>query len=379
MKKFNLFAKIICLLLALILTLPLLCSCAQNKTIIGKVGEHNVFYDELYYMVSYYKASVIEEFGDNPAVVRDELDTLVRKEIISNYAFLELCADNGLHYEDIEADIDEAFEDYITSQFGGDENTFKKNCKAMGLSERYVKYKIGLELLYSRLIQVYLNSGKLLTKDSEIIDYIKVNFVHTNHLAIFNDEGDDIQKNLAKITEAEQKLASGDTIKTLIGKGYSEDFSDLDGSGYYIARNTMIPEYENAIFNGLKVGERSQIIKAHADNNLGEYVSCFYIIERFAIDEDYIVKKLDSLKNEYYQSIINGDIAAKANTLDFAPNSKYNSMDLYDLSPSADMTFAIVAVALIAVSAIITVVVIIIKMNLKKRNVSYKNKVVRRK
>ena len=84
MKK---FLKIICLVLTLILALPLFCSCARNKTIIGKVGEHNVYYDELYYMASYYKASVIEDVGDNPAAVRDELDNIVRDEILFNYAF----------------------------------------------------------------------------------------------------------------------------------------------------------------------------------------------------------------------------------------------------------------------------------------------------
>ena len=375
MKKLS---RILCLVLVLALAVPFLSSCAQNKTIIGKVGEHNVFYDELYYMVHYYKASVIEELGDNPAAVRNELNAIVNKEILTNYAFLELCEDNGLYYEDIEDEVDEAFEKYITAQYGGDKSTFKKNIKALGLSERYVKYTIGLDLLYSYLIQSYINNKKLLTDEGKIIDYIKSNFIRTNHLAIFNDESDDVKKNRAKITDAKQKLDSGSSISDLIRAGYTEDFNDLDGSGYYFARNTMIPEYENAAYN-LSIGKYSDIVEAHAENSLGEYVSCYYIIERLSLSNDYINTNLDQLKTEYYQSVINGDIAKKAAGLEFSPNAKYNSMDLYDLSPSADMTLTIVVISVISAAVIAAVIIIVVKLNLKKKNISYKSKSIRRK
>ena len=141
----------------------------------------------------------------------------------------------------------------------------------------------------------------------------------------------------------------------------------------------MIEEYEKVVFDELKIGDRSDIIKAHADNNVGEYVSCFYIIERYALDDAYITQNLDQLKNEYYQSIINADIANKAKSLDFAPNSKYNSLDLSDLSPSADLTITIVIIAIVATAAVTAVVIIILKAKLKKKNISYKNKPTRRK
>ena len=360
------------------LTLPFLSSCAQNKTIIGKVGDHNVFYDELYYMVTYYKPSVIEKLGDNPAEVRSELDAIVRKEIVTNYAFLALCEENGLYYEDIEDQVDEAFEEYITANFGGDKSAFKKNCQALGLSERYVRYTMGLDILYSYLIQSYLNNNKLLKTEAEIVNYINRNFIRTNHLAIFNDENDDIEKNRATIAEAKQKLESGMTLSDLIRGGFSEDISDLDGSGYYFAKNTMMAEYEEAAYS-LAINERSGIVEAYAENRLGEYVSCFYIIERLPLNDAYITTNFEQLKTEYYQSVINGDIAKKAAGLEFSPNAKYNSFDLNDLSPSSDMALMIAIISVVAVSVITAVVIIITKLKLKKKNVSYKGKSIRRK
>ena len=377
MKKNISLSKIICLILSVIFMLPVLSSCAQNKTIVGKVGEHNVFYDELYYMASYYKASVIEEVGDNPAAVRDELDNIIQEEIKYNYAFLELCADNGLKYTDIEDELDEYFEEYISQTFGGDKTTFKSNCNALGLSERYVKYSLGLDLLYSKLIQEYIKSNKLLTDDAQIRDEIKSTFIRTRHLAVLNDPTENIEKNYAKIKEAKQLLDTGTSMEALYSN-YTEDLGDQDGSGYYFCRNTMIPEYEAAAY-ALNVNQHSDIIKAHAENDLGEYVSCYYIIKRLELDNDYIERNFDNLKTEYYQSVINGDISKKASGLDFAPNAKYKQLDLYDLPRSADLTFVIVAIVIVIIATVAVVIIIIVKSKLKKKNVSYKNKTTRRK
>ena len=378
MKNKNIYYKTIALVIAVLTTLPLLSSCMQNKTVVGTVNGEKVYYDELYFLVSNYKGSVEEKTGGDPELMRQELNALVKENIIKNYAILALCEKWGLSYKDIEDSIDEEFDKYIAEEWNSDRSSFKDSCKEYGLSERYVRFTLGLELLYKQLPAKYVEGGKVATEEEKIIAYVKENFIRVNHLVLFNDEGDDVQANANKIAEAKALLDKGEKINTLIGRGYSEDFGDPDASGYYITKGTMIEDYENAAFN-LKVGEHSDVISTYSENNFGEYVSCYYVIQRLEMSDEYIDTYFEALKNDYYNSIINKDLEEIEKTLEFIPNDRYNKLDLTKLPESTNMTVVVIAVAVTAVLTIGAVVVIVVKNNYKKKNISYKGKAVRRK
>jgi len=371
MKKTKIIIKSLTAVLAILITLPFLTSCIQNKTIVGKVGDKNVYYDELYFLVNNYKSAVEKRVGENPALVRNELDQLVRENIINNYARLALCEEYGLKYSDIESEINTELDIYIDQNFNGSRSDFRKSCKEFGLSERYVKYVLGLDLLCEQLIPKYIEKGLIKSADTDIIQHIKDNFIRTNHLVIFNDDGDDVQANKAKLEKAKSLLDNGHKINDLVAE-YSEDFtSDPDASGYYIAKGTMIEEYENAAFS-LDIGQYTDVIEMYSENNYGEYVSCFYIIQRLDLRDDYIDSHFTELKNDYYNSVINNDLQKKCASLSFVPNEQYNKLDLTDLPKSSDLTVVIVicAICVIAIATVITV--IIVKTRLKKKNISYK-------
>lgn len=376
MKKNQPHFKLISLLLIVIMALPLFSSCAQNKTVVGTVNGQPVYYDELYFLVSNYKGSVEEKTGADTDLMRQELDRLVRENIVKNYAIIALCEKYGLKYSDIESEIDDELELYIAENFNGEKSEFRKSCKEFGLSERYVRYTLGLDLLYEQLPSKYVQNGDVYTSDDEILSYIKENFIRVNHLVLFNDSEDERQANADKMAEAKQLLDDGEKLETLIGRGYSEDFNP-SSNGYYITKGTMVEEYETAAFS-LKKGEHSDIISAYSENNNGEYVSCFYIIKRFEMSDEYINNNFTSLKNDYYNSVINSDLDEIEKTLSFEPNKKYEKLDLAKLSRTTNIT-AVIIVSVIACVVVATIIIIIvIKNKHKKKNVSYKNKPVRR-
>ncbi len=378
MKRSKADLKILAFCLCILLTLPLFSSCVQNKTVIGTVEGKDVYYDELYFLVSNYKASVEKEANEDEALMRQELDRLVKENIIKNYAILLLCESYGLQYKDIEDSIDDELEKYISENFGGKKSEFKKSCKEYGLSERYVRFNLGLELLYQQLPQKYAESGKVLTKEEDILAYIKDNFIRVNHLVIFNDLKDNTEDNATKMSEAKALLDGGESIERLIGKGYSEDLLNVSSDGYYITKGTMSEEYENAAFS-LKVGEHSDIISSYGVNNSDEYVPCYYIIKRLAASDEYIDKHYEALKDDYYNSVINKELKEIENKIKFEPNEKYAELDPLDLHKPANMTVLIIIPIVFATITGIVVAVIIIKLNLNKKNASYKAKSGRRK
>jgi hypothetical protein len=97
------------------------------------------------------------------------------------------------------------------------------------------------------------------------------------------------------------------------------------------------------------------------------------------MNEDHIDANFISLKNDYYNSIINSDLDKISEDLEFVPNEKYKKLDLTDLPKSQNLTLTIVlsVVGVIIAAAVITL--IIVKQKLKKTNVSYKNSLPRRK
>lgn len=378
MKNNKIYLKLFSAVLAILFVLPFLSSCTQNKTVIGTVNGEKVYYDELYFLVSNYKRSVAEKCNNDPALMQKELDKLVRENIVTNYAMLALCEEFGLNYGDIEAEVDGELELFILDNFNGDRTEYKDSCKAIGMSERYHRHLLALDLLCEKLPAKYVEKKLVLTEESDIIAYVKDNFVRTNHLVIFNDEGDDIKANENKITEAKNRLDRGEKINSLIGKGFSEDFSDPDASGYHFTKGTMVEDYENVAFS-LEVGEYSDIVRTYSQNNSDEYVSCFYIIQRLEMSDEYIDKYYIDIKNDYYNSIIYNDMTELKESMKFIPNEKYNDLDLTDLPDTTDITTIVVISVLTTVAVVAVVTVIILKQIHKKKNISYNDKKHRRK
>ena len=100
--------KIISLALVLIIILTSLLSCSARplaqsklaKKVVGTVGSHDVYYEELYFLANGYKNVAKENHGDDSEALNKAILDYVSENIIENYAVLDLCAAEGLEYNE---------------------------------------------------------------------------------------------------------------------------------------------------------------------------------------------------------------------------------------------------------------------------------------
>ena len=373
MKRNSVIIKIFAVVLVMITVFPMLVSCKKReKAIVGTVNGREVCYDELYFLVNSYKDSVLEGCNGDEALARQKLYELVMEDIVANYAILELCADYGLELDSVKSEVKDQIALIITQNFANDEKAFREDLKRNNITEHYLKFVTGVDLLYSKLPEKYEQSGKISVAEDSIVSFAKENFIRVNHIVRFNDTDDMDETNLNVMNNAHEKLIEGSkTMGQLISLGYSQAFDDPSGDGYLIVKGAMRPEYEEIAF-ALEVGQFSEVLKSRGKNNFDEYVDCYYIIERLDLSDEYIESNFYELKSEYINTAINTELEAKRETLEFVPNEEFFELDLLNLpEPRKSLTvFGLIMIIVGSVAFVAIIVILIIRKNsLKKKNV----------
>ncbi len=375
--------RILSISLIAILLIPCLASCkarpmAQTKlakTEVGKVGEYSVLYEELYFLASSYCDAVKSQYKNDPEGLEAAVWEYVEENIVANYAILELCASEGLVYneKELKGDVEDYIEKLIDQEFDGSRSDYLESHKLIGVTDHYVRFVTGVDILYDRLATKYKESGVVPNTDQELIYYIQNNFAHTWHIAILVDGDDTYEGEYAKALEALNKLKTGTTtMYKLIGSTYNEDVNMdtlTDTYGHYFPRGVMTKEYENAAF-ALDTKEISDIIHSTATNAKGQTVECFYIIQRLANDEDEIKLNLNALSDSAHEALIAERMEAVKATLSFTPNAYARSLDITNLEPTsngADYILILIIVAcVIGCALIVTSLIIIRRVRIKR-------------
>ena len=380
--KYKAILKAVSLVLVFIFALSSLCACSSStdeKKVVGKVGNFEVCYDELYFLASSYKLGLEAKYGEYSALSAsdakkfdDELRELVYTNIVTNYAILSLCETEDLTIENSDLDdrIDEYVDNLVESEFEGKKKNYKENLKEYGLTDRYVRFTAAVDLLYSDLLAELLEDGKIEDDNDKIKEIVEKEFVRTWHIMISNDAGEDVEANRAKAEEALSKLSDGSmTMYKLIGSQYNEDFSIGDLDGLYFTHGSKTKEYEDAAF-ALEVNEVSEVIEASVTNANGENVTGFYIIQRLALEDKYITDNLPALKEQYHDSVIYSMLEKEREELEFKPNELGKSLDLGDLEAPISVAATVKLVVIISACVLLAggiaaVVIVIVK---KKKN-----------
>ncbi|MBO7303011.1 MAG: hypothetical protein J6U68_02365 [Clostridia bacterium] len=371
MKKLLRFFSFI---LIFILLLGALTSCgdarplAQGKlakTTVGTVGSHDVPYEEFYYLANNYYAFAKDKYGDDTEAIDKYVWDSINENIITNYAIIDLCAAEGLEYDEgaLRADVESSIEKTILSSFDGDRGAFLDSLLASGITDHYYRFCIGVDILYARLATKYQESGKVPTTDEAITSHIKENFIHTWHIAIYVDEGDDYEEELAKAKEAKRLLDDGNSIYTLTKNGINEDLmlSSLSGvDGYYFSKGMMDKDYENAAFDLEKVGDRSDIVISYGEAPSGNYVKCFYIIEKLAVKDSEIKENFTDLSDMVKDSILASDLEKYESQLSFTPNDYASSLNFASLeAPKNGADYQVIIAICVSIASVILIVVAI--------------------
>lgn len=365
------------LLVALMLIIPL-SSCKGRelsrtklaKTEVGKVGEYTVLYEELYFLAKNYAAGLKDIYPDDKDALNAAIWQRVNEKITENYAILALCKQNGIIYDEkaLASDVSSSIAKDIEAQYGGSRSDYFKSQEEVGLTDHYVRFITGVNLLYGQLGTKYKDSGVIPNSDKDLISYIQKNFVHTWHVAVFVNDESECEEKLAKIKEAEALLKNGTSMYELIGSKYNEDVTlDYlsDAYGYYFPRGVMDEKYEDAAFS-IAVGEHV-IVESKAQNSKGQYVDCFYLVERLSTTSEQslveIEKNLNTLSDSVADSILYEDKEKIRKTLSFEPNEFALSLDLSELEPAKNgfdyQLVLIIVASVLSVAVVVTVVILV--------------------
>lgn len=386
----RIFPKIISLLLVLIIISTSLLSCAARplaqsklaKTVVGTVGTHDVYYEELYFLANSYYNSAKAKYGDDTEAIKSFVWDAIKENITTNYAILDLCADQELEYTDKElnSEIKQSIETTISSSFEGNRSEYLSSQLSAGLTDHYYRFCLGVDILYGKLATKYQNEGKVPNTDEKIKAYIKENFIHTWHIAIYVDKNEDRDAEYAKALEAQKHLELGNySMYNLIGSKYNENTMPEtlnDAYGYYFPRGIMEKDYENAAFSLKNVGDRTEIISSHGTSPSGAYVECFYIIEKLAVKDSEIDANFEALSDMIRDSILAQDVEKYKEKLSFTPNDYAFSLDVTSLEAptnGADYTVIIgIVAAVVGVSLIVTAIFIFRSVRAKKFHKKHK-------
>lgn len=322
--------SIIAILLLVAILLPGCTSLSpteQDLTVVGKVGDYEVYYDELRYFVMNYKTQVLDsKYGDisgDPEKIAEyeaELMEYVGAAITRNYAVMLLCDGFSVDYEaetileQVDLYVDETIEE------AGGKKEYKKQLDSLFLTDRF--YRIYLQMNYAERELKYVfadDFGFIPGTDDEIKEYMNSDdFICTRHICVLKDDSAPAAVK-AKIEMIYDELEGGALFEDLIGM-YSEDYQDT-GNGYYFTYGEMDKNYEEAAFE-LDEYEYSEII----ETSYG-----YYIIMKCEKDEEYMDDHFADLKNQIQYALTYNKVSEQQEKLSFALNDYGLSLDLYGM------------------------------------------------
>jgi len=282
-----------------------------EKTVVGKVGEFDVQYEELRYLacnmaVSMYMNNEDLNWSDEKA--QQELQDYVHAAITYNYAILSLCREVGLELGEkaITDAVQDEIEAMVDDECNGKMSEYRTMMEKNYLTDHYVRFCYEVDLLTNELFNVY-------AKDLELFDYdTAADFMahaiedgklyRTIHVVISGDDAE------AKANECYAELENGADFDAMVGK-YSQDY-EMGVDGYYFTHGEMLESYENAAA-ALAIGEYSAVTQCGDD---------YYIIKRLAPQEEFVLNNLDEMFKYYQYSEMNAVIADRQAELTFEPS-----------------------------------------------------------
>ncbi len=344
---------------------------AEEKRVVGKVGEFDIYYDELRYITMTYKDQLEDKYGegiwknaDTAAPYMDELEKKVYDSITANYGVLTLAKQNGISVDDREiaeycniqleemaasislmlissytpkndgsetADTSSEQEDAgETEKIQYEEYTptnedineaYKKQLEHAYLTDRYVRFTFAVDGCVERLVIKYIEDGKLYSEEADIMKYIKSNFCRTLHVFVRNDDGENLEDNRAEAQKVLDELKAGKSFNNMVGSKYNDDLLTTSVNGHYFGKGEMNEAYEKAAYE-LDVNEYSGIVETDEG---------FYIIKRLPIEDDYVNTYFEELKMQYQYAAVNTDISEIRDELSFEANELGRSIALWSI------------------------------------------------
>ncbi len=318
------------LLLALIMTASL-CSCGDSdkngiheEECVLTVGGHEVPYGLYRYFFLNYKAQYSDEkLAQSP----DEIYASLREESFSAlrgmYAVIALCAEYGIGIEDediksqVEATKQSIMEQYISDEDKTGARGFAENLVENFMTESVFRLVIALDLCEEKLaLKLTAEGGELHLDDKAFREVLDTEFIRVKQVYINIDETDKTYDECRALAdEVAAKAGDGADFRELVME-YSNDYA-MTEDGYYMPRGYMSEEFESVAFS-LDEGEVSDVL---------ELSDGFHVIKRFAMDDEYVEKNFEKLRERYYACRLQAKVDAKELSISVSETEIFSKID----------------------------------------------------
>lgn len=343
MRSQNRTAKLrgLALLLVLVFMTLAFTGCATRKlpshkedlAVVGTVGEYEVLYEELRFLVLSYREQLENKYGKGiweSEKAREqylpELKEAVYEDIKANYAVLTLAAKNGITVDGYAKEVQEYMDLAIQNDFNRSRSDYKEFLKATGLTDHYVRFTAAVDLVYEDLYFKYMEENTIPNADPQIKQYILQNFVRVASICIINKSDDEVEDNRKRAEQYREEVADGADILDYVK--YTLDLSPEHCFG----RGEMEDAYEKNSFALENVGDVSEVFLGEAEYE-GVTRSAWYFVQKMDLTAKYVEDHYQTLFDRYTAAAMNEFIDAEKEALVFVPNEYGKSLDLLAIEP----------------------------------------------
>ena len=324
--------RISALFLALIMILSCaLASCSHkdknnisdDECILTCAG-NDISYGLYRYFFLNYKANYTEEeLAERPGEIYAEIEEDCFESLCGVYAVVAMCSEYGIGISDsdIKGQVDATIAS-ICEQNINEENDktgvkgYKKQLAANFMTEDVLRFVLSVDYAEERLFMKMTGEGGVIKSDDDTVrrafdeEFVRVLQVYINTSE--TDKSYDECKKLA--LDIEKKAKSGEDFDTLVAN-YSNDYT-MTRDGYYMPRGWMNESFEEVAF-ALEVGETSDVL---------ELADGFHIIKRYDMEDEYVEKNLETLKERYLTCKFYDRVDAKAESLKVTKTERFSSI-----------------------------------------------------
>lgn len=280
-------------------------STREEQTPVMTVDGIDVPYEVYRYVVLNYKAQYEAEAGGDTTIwdgaegnaLYGRLNENVNKTIVNLYATQSLCARYDISpYDDVIAKSLEQTMNELYEQYAEDMTLYQESLTAAHMTDNVYRFLIRNDLLADELFFAMHNAGEFPDGEEALQPiFASDEIIRVKQILISATNGNSDAENLAKIEEIYQMVESGADFDALIDEYGQDLYLFNNDDGYYIAKGTRHPEFEEAAFS-LAVGETSGIVQSDAG---------YSIIRRYEKDDAYLKSHYDDLRTEYYSALYN--------------------------------------------------------------------------
>ena len=291
--------KIVVLALVILMIIPMIVSCGENKTVMN-VGDFEVPYHLYRYVVLNARRDIEKQYGedvwdtDKADEAEAELTDNIKNAIANLYTVLAIGAEYDLTWDGgaVNAEAKMA-RDEIKREYEDDKD-FKASLKENFMTEDTFMFLVSNDILNNEAYSAMIDDNKNYSDTDYMMNMFRSDeFIRVKQILVGGENAGTDEENLKKAREIKAKLDAGADFDD-VSREYNNDLFMFENSdGYYIMKGTRDFEFESAAF-ALKVGETSDVVKTAAG---------YSIIKRYEKDEAYIEKNFKKLAEEYLESV----------------------------------------------------------------------------